>query len=109
MVRPGEKGERMAEPDMVKKVVSRKKRSIRVRADISFAGNSIFPMILIPTRLEQDIQYPEDCIEVLRPRPFLFSARSCDRWSQGRVILCGDSAHVFPPCLSSLLSGNVKR
>jgi hypothetical protein len=42
--------------------------------------------------------YPEDCIEVLRSRPFSFSARSCNKWALGRVILLGDAAHVFPPC-----------
>ncbi|KAJ5976333.1 monooxygenase [Penicillium waksmanii] len=47
--------------------------------------------------LEQDVSYPEDCIEVLRSRPFRFSARSCNKWSLNRVILCGDAAHVFPP------------
>ncbi|KAJ5391159.1 monooxygenase [Penicillium cosmopolitanum] len=47
--------------------------------------------------LKQDVSYPEDCIEVLRSRPFRFSARSCNKWSLNRVILCGDAAHVFPP------------
>ncbi|KAL5358318.1 hypothetical protein BJX96DRAFT_182823 [Aspergillus floccosus] len=47
--------------------------------------------------LTSDVQYPEDCIRVLRSRPFRFSARVCNRWSHGRVILCGDAAHVFPP------------
>ena len=57
--------------------------------------------------LEGDVAFPEDCIELLRASPFTFSARSCNRWALGRVILCGDSAHVFPPCepcfLASLL------
>ncbi|OQD67730.1 hypothetical protein PENPOL_c003G04800 [Penicillium polonicum] len=48
-------------------------------------------------RLIQDITFPDDCIRVLRSRPFRFAARSCNRWSHGRVILCGDAAHVFPP------------
>ncbi|KAJ5679876.1 monooxygenase [Penicillium macrosclerotiorum] len=47
--------------------------------------------------LEGAIEYPEDCIEVLRCRPFRFSARSCNKWALNRVILCGDAAHVFPP------------
>ncbi|KAJ5762321.1 uncharacterized protein N7511_005703 [Penicillium nucicola] len=47
--------------------------------------------------LTENIQYPEECIEVLRSRPFRFSARSCNKWALGRVILCGDAAHVFPP------------
>ncbi|KAJ5769581.1 monooxygenase [Penicillium odoratum] len=47
--------------------------------------------------LKEDVSFPEDCIEVLRCRPFNFSARSCNKWALGRVILCGDAAHVFPP------------
>ncbi|KAJ5125336.1 hypothetical protein N7526_007513 [Penicillium atrosanguineum] len=47
--------------------------------------------------LTADVMFPEDCIKVLRSRPFNFSARSCNRWSHGRVVLCGDAAHVFPP------------
>ena len=49
-------------------------------------------------RLKDTVQYPTDCIHVLRSRPFSFSARSCNKWSVGRVILCGDAAHVMPPC-----------
>lgn len=45
----------------------------------------------------EDITYPEDCITVLRCRPFKFSARSCNVWAKDRVALCGDAAHVFPP------------
>ncbi|KAJ5918024.1 monooxygenase [Penicillium verhagenii] len=47
--------------------------------------------------LKEDVGFPEDCIEVLRSRPFSFSARSCNKWALDRVILCGDAAHVFPP------------
>ncbi|KAL2837464.1 hypothetical protein BJY01DRAFT_251424 [Aspergillus pseudoustus] len=47
--------------------------------------------------LSQDVRFPEDCIRVLRSRPFRFAGRVCNRWSHGRVILCGDAAHVFPP------------
>lgn len=47
--------------------------------------------------LSQDVTFPKDCIEVLRSRPFSFQARSCNRWANGRVILAGDAAHVFPP------------
>ncbi|RAL00156.1 putative monooxygenase [Aspergillus ibericus CBS 121593] len=47
--------------------------------------------------LVEDVQFPEDCIEVLRCRPFSFSSRICNIWVKGRVILCGDAAHVFPP------------
>ncbi|KAJ5659887.1 hypothetical protein N7507_006338 [Penicillium longicatenatum] len=72
-----EVGDEMSKPEMIKKVV--------------------FPYITHPgTRLSEDIVFPEDCIQTLRCRPFMFSARSCNRWSDGRVILCGDAAHVFP-------------
>jgi 2-polyprenyl-6-methoxyphenol hydroxylase-like FAD-dependent oxidoreductase len=53
---------------------------------------------LIFDSLSQDLMWPVDCIECIRSRPFSFSARSCNKWSLGRVILCGDAAHVFPPC-----------
>ncbi|PVH73617.1 FAD/NAD(P)-binding domain-containing protein [Cadophora sp. DSE1049] len=46
---------------------------------------------------DHPIPFPYDCIETLRSRPFAFSARSCNKWAVGRVILAGDSAHVFPP------------
>ena len=44
-----------------------------------------------------EVRFPTDCIQVMRCRPFSFSARSCNRWALDRTILCGDSAHVFPP------------
>ena len=47
--------------------------------------------------LDHSVQYPEDCIQTLRSRPFSFVARSCNKWALGRVILAGDAAHVFPP------------
>ncbi|KAJ6090284.1 hypothetical protein N7486_009099 [Penicillium sp. IBT 16267x] len=75
-----EDGDEMSTPEIIKKVV--------------------FPYITHPgTRygLSKDVAFPEDCMQVLRCRPFNFSARSCNRWSDGRVILCGDAAHVFPP------------
>ncbi|KAH7416689.1 monooxygenase [Cadophora sp. MPI-SDFR-AT-0126] len=46
---------------------------------------------------DHPMPFPYDCIETLRSRPFAFSARSCNKWAVGRVILAGDSAHVFPP------------
>lgn len=49
-------------------------------------------------RLSQDVRFPEDCIHILRSRPFRFAARSCNEWFRDRVALCGDAAHVFPPC-----------
>ncbi|ETS77007.1 hypothetical protein PFICI_10881 [Pestalotiopsis fici W106-1] len=47
--------------------------------------------------LQDVVTFPEDCIETLRASPFLFAARSCNKWALGRVLLSGDSAHVFPP------------
>ena len=60
----------------------------------------IYPYITHPGSrygLASPIQYPSDCIKTLRSRPFGFSARSCNKWALGRVILAGDAAHVFPP------------
>ncbi|KAL6862547.1 hypothetical protein ACO1O0_002781 [Amphichorda felina] len=61
----------------------------------------IYPYITHPgTRhgiAASEVQFPTDCIKVMRCRPFRFSARSCNRWALDRTILCGDSAHVFPP------------
>ncbi|KAL4811663.1 hypothetical protein BDW67DRAFT_189990 [Aspergillus spinulosporus] len=79
-VRPDEDGYHLATREMVKKIV--------------------FPYITHDGSrygVSGDVQFPEDCINILRSRPFAFSARSCNVWAKDRVILCGDSAHVFPP------------
>jgi FAD binding domain len=47
--------------------------------------------------LKAPVQYPSDCIKILRSRPCTFSAQSCNKWALDRVILVGDAAHVFPP------------
>jgi hypothetical protein len=47
---------------------------------------------------DSSIPFPSDCINVLRSRPFAFSARRCNKFSVDRVLLAGDAAHVFPPC-----------
>lgn len=47
--------------------------------------------------LDHPVQFPEDCVNILRSRPFSFQARSCNKWALRRVILTGDAAHVFPP------------
>ncbi|QYT00072.1 hypothetical protein H0G86_007176 [Trichoderma simmonsii] len=81
VVQPGEDPGDMAKPDQIARVV--------------------YPYITHPGSryglTTKQIQYPLDCVEVLRCRPFRFSARSCNKWSLGRVVLCGDAAHVFPP------------
>ena len=54
---------------------------------------------LTVTRIsDSSITFPSDCINVLRSRPFAFSARRCNKFSVDRVLLAGDAAHVFPPC-----------
>ncbi|KAE8154571.1 hypothetical protein BDV25DRAFT_126440 [Aspergillus avenaceus] len=80
VVQPGEDGYEMAKPEWIKKIVF---------PYITHAGSRY--------SLPNDVQYPEDCIQVLRSRPFTFSARSCNMWAKDRVALCGDAAHVFPP------------
>ncbi|KAE8372286.1 hypothetical protein BDV26DRAFT_274427 [Aspergillus bertholletiae] len=80
VVRPGEDGYEMAKPESIKKVV--------------------FPYVTHQGSrygLAHDVQFPDDCINIIRARPFTFSARSCNVWAKDRVILCGDAAHVFPP------------
>ncbi|KAK7177862.1 putative monooxygenase [Paraphaeosphaeria sporulosa] len=80
LVLPGENGREMAKPEKIKDIV--------------------WPYLTHPGRrygLQEDVKYPEDCVEVLRCRPFNFQARSCNKWALDRVLLCGDAAHVFPP------------
>lgn len=43
------------------------------------------------------VQFPVDCIKILRCRPYRFAHRVVNRWFHKRVILIGDAAHVFPP------------
>ena len=80
VVLPDEDPSEMASPEKIREVV--------------------YPYVTHPGSrygLRGSIQYPEDCIKVLRCRPFQFAARSCNKWALGRVILSGDAAHVFPP------------
>jgi 2-polyprenyl-6-methoxyphenol hydroxylase-like FAD-dependent oxidoreductase len=44
-----------------------------------------------------DVQFPFDCVEVLRCRPFRFAHKVVNKWFHNRTILIGDAAHVFPP------------
>ncbi|KAL4811243.1 hypothetical protein BDV18DRAFT_128954 [Aspergillus unguis] len=80
VVLDGEDGNQMATPEKTKEIIL---------PYLTHAGKRY--------GLSQDVQYPEDCIRVLRSRPFRFSARICNKWSHKRVVLCGDAAHVFPP------------
>ncbi|KAL2431441.1 hypothetical protein ABEF95_008940 [Exophiala dermatitidis] len=80
VVQKGEDGHKMATPEEVPKI--------------------IYPYLTHPGSrygLNQDVQFPPECITTLRSRPFSFVARSCNKWALGRVILAGDAAHVFPP------------
>ncbi|PLN82185.1 FAD/NAD(P)-binding domain-containing protein [Aspergillus taichungensis] len=43
------------------------------------------------------VEYPRDCIHVLRCRPFKFSTKVVNRWYNRNTMLIGDAAHVFPP------------
>lgn len=80
VVHPGEDGSQMSKPEETQKIVM---------PYLTHAGRRF--------GLKDEVKYPEDCIEILRSRPFSFQARSCNKWALGRVILTGDAAHVFPP------------
>ncbi|KAH8433016.1 putative monooxygenase [Aspergillus melleus] len=80
VVQPGEDPEEMAQEHRVREVVL---------PYLRHHGNR--------HGLTKDVEFPEDCIRILRSRPFRFAARNCNKWALGRVILCGDAAHVFPP------------
>ncbi|PNP74578.1 hypothetical protein FNYG_12083 [Fusarium nygamai] len=54
------------------------------------------------------VQYPQDCIEILRCRPFHFVHKVVDRWFSGRTILIGDAAHVFPPFAGQGIGSGVR-
>lgn len=80
VILPGEDGTEMATPKKINEIV--------------------WPYVTHPGKrysLSEEVRYPEDCIEVLRCRPFTFVAKSCNKWAVDRVLLCGDAAHVFPP------------
>jgi hypothetical protein len=47
--------------------------------------------------LKDNVQFPEDCMDLRVCSPYKFAARMCNMWHVGRVLLAGDSAHVFPP------------
>uniref|UniRef100_A0A0D2Y1M9 FAD-binding domain-containing protein n=1 Tax=Fusarium oxysporum (strain Fo5176) TaxID=660025 RepID=A0A0D2Y1M9_FUSOF len=54
------------------------------------------------------VKYPQDCIEILRCRPFHFVHKVVDRWFSGRTILIGDAAHVFPPFAGQGIGSGVR-
>lgn len=48
-------------------------------------------------KFQSSVQFPRDCITVLRCEPFRFTHKVVNRWYDKRTILIGDAAHVFPP------------
>ncbi|KAK2750485.1 hypothetical protein FQN55_002085 [Onygenales sp. PD_40] len=43
------------------------------------------------------VEFPRDCIEIIRCRPFTFATKVVNRWFCRKTMLIGDAAHVFPP------------
>ncbi|SPO07711.1 related to monooxygenase [Cephalotrichum gorgonifer] len=43
------------------------------------------------------VEFPRDCIKLLRCRPFTFAVKVVNEWYCRKTILIGDAAHVFPP------------
>ncbi|CBF79156.1 putative monooxygenase [Aspergillus nidulans FGSC A4] len=43
------------------------------------------------------VEFPRDCIRLIRCRPFTFATKIVNRWFSRRTMLIGDAAHVFPP------------
>ncbi|KAF5643370.1 3-(3-hydroxy-phenyl)propionate 3-hydroxycinnamic acid hydroxylase [Fusarium tjaetaba] len=59
-------------------------------------------------RFSGPVQYPRDCIEILRCRPFHFVHKVVNCWFSGRTILIGDAAHVFPPFAGQGIGSGVR-
>jgi hypothetical protein len=100
VVKHGEVGEELVQPDCLKAILRPYFTHPGSRFGSVLCSHSSRHALLTDVflRLQDTVAYPEDCIETLRASPFLFAARSCNKWALGRVLLCGDSAHVFPPC-----------
>ncbi|QVM13444.1 hypothetical protein D8B26_008052 [Coccidioides posadasii str. Silveira] len=43
------------------------------------------------------VEFPRDCIKIVRCRPFTFATKVVNRWYCRKTMLIGDAAHVFPP------------
>ena len=43
------------------------------------------------------VAFPTDCVKIKRCRPFTFTHKVANRWFDGRRVMIGDAAHVFPP------------
>ncbi|KAH6658245.1 hypothetical protein BKA67DRAFT_209369 [Truncatella angustata] len=59
-------------------------------------------------KLPEQVQFPRDCVEILRCRPFRFVHKVVNRWFDGRVVLIGDAAHVFPPFAGQGIGSGVR-
>ncbi|KAI8281956.1 3-(3-hydroxy-phenyl)propionate/3-hydroxycinnamic acid hydroxylase [Colletotrichum sp. SAR 10_98] len=57
---------------------------------------------------DEAIEYPRDCIEILRCRPFKFVHKCVNRWYDKRTLLIGDAAHVFPPFAGQGIASGVR-
>ncbi|KAH8655231.1 hypothetical protein BX600DRAFT_500470 [Xylariales sp. PMI_506] len=44
-----------------------------------------------------EVAFPRDCVEIRRCREFRFTHKVVNKWFDGRTVLIGDAAHVFPP------------
>ncbi|KAI8283045.1 hypothetical protein K4K59_007819 [Colletotrichum sp. SAR11_240] len=57
---------------------------------------------------DEAVEYPRDCIEILRCRPFKFVHKCVNRWYDKRTLLIGDAAHVFPPFAGQGIASGVR-
>ncbi|KAI8155862.1 3-(3-hydroxy-phenyl)propionate/3-hydroxycinnamic acid hydroxylase [Colletotrichum sp. SAR 10_70] len=57
---------------------------------------------------DEAVEYPRDCIEILRCRPFKFVHKCVNRWFDKRTLLIGDAAHVFPPFAGQGIASGVR-
>jgi 2-polyprenyl-6-methoxyphenol hydroxylase-like FAD-dependent oxidoreductase len=59
-------------------------------------------------KFNRPVQYPRDCIEILRCRPFNFVHKVVNRWFHKKTIVIGDAAHVFPPFAGQGIASGVR-
>ncbi|KAH8649733.1 hypothetical protein BGZ60DRAFT_551155 [Tricladium varicosporioides] len=59
-------------------------------------------------KLPESVQFPRDCIEIIRCRPFKFVHKVVNKWFEKRTILIGDAAHVFPPFAGQGIGSGVR-